>query len=663
MSMAGECDRMPVGHKSSVDKRCATDMDHSGSQCACNDECVCGIVGWVGRAPDNDLLRRMTASLVHRGPDDEGYFVTDDVALGIRRLAIIDVDQGRQPIFNEDGSIATIFNGEIYNFTDLRQRLTASGHRFKTNSDTETIVHLYEEFGERCVEHLRGMFAFAIWDAPARKLVLARDRLGKKPLLYRLAGQELTFASELKALMADRSLVRNIDPQAVHHYLTYQYVPAPWSIIDGVKKLPPGHVLVYQDGNARLTRYWRLEFQPKRHYEDQDAIEETRRLVREATGIRLASERPLGVFLSGGVDSAIVVAAASEQAQAIQTFSVGFDNPRYDERRLAEATSKHFGTAHHELIIGREIIDRVPTICSHFDEPFADPSAIPTFELARWAREHVVVALTGDGGDEAFGGYDRYRVVNALAHHRLFSWSLSRAARVLNRGIPRGDRHSRAGRLWRLVTYLQGDPESGYLNNLSAFTDSEKKSGLYTQEFANSGLDARSEDLTAKLLHESNEAALDPVDTAICADVQTYLPGDLLVKLDTATMANSLEARSPFLDHVVMEFAARLRPNLKVRDKTGKYLLKQAGNGWIPDEILRARKKGFGVPIAEWLRGPLQGLMRDALADSVARQRGYFRPEAVDALIDKHQNGWDLSNQLWPLVQFELWCRAVVDRG
>jgi len=371
---------------------------------------MCGIAGYAGRnPPDAATLRRMCDALVHRGPDQDGYLLGDHVALGMRRLSIIGVESGRQPIYNEDRTIAVVYNGEVYNFAELRAELEGKGHRFATATDTECIVHLYEEHGERCVEHLRGMFAFALWDERRQRLVLARDRVGKKPLLYRATPDGIWFASELKALLLDETMPRAVDPLALHSYLTYGYVPAPQCIVAGVRKLPAAHTLSWHNGIAEERRYWRLQYEPKQKISEPEAVEAVRELIREATRIRLVSERPLGAFLSGGIDSSVVVAAMAEAtSQPVKTFSIGFEDARYDERSFARLVADRFSTDHEELVVSPDIAELMPRLTWHYDEPFADSSAVPSFSLAEMARRHVVVALNGDGGDESFGGYDRY---------------------------------------------------------------------------------------------------------------------------------------------------------------------------------------------------------------------------------------------------------------
>ena len=602
----------------------------------------------------------MCDTLVHRGPDDEGYHTGDGVALGMRRLAIIDVAAGAQPVYNEDRTVAVVFNGEIYNFGELRAVLEAKGHRFGTATDTECIVHLYEEHGEGCVDLLRGMFAFALWDARQQRLLLARDRAGKKPLYYRVTPKGIWFASELKALLADAGMERSVDTRALHEYLTFGYVPAPRAMLNGVAKLPPAHTLSWRDHSVTLRRYWQLSYGATAHISEGEAVEAARSLIREATRIRLVSERPLGAFLSGGIDSSLVVAAMAEATGVVRTFSIGFEDPRFDERPYARMVAEAFGTQHEELVVspqGSDLTELLPRLTWYYDEPFADSSAIPSFYLAEMTRRHVVVALNGDGGDESFGGYERYIAQHLAA--RLPSggrWSALALRGV--EALPAGAHRSQARRVKRFASFALSPPAIRYAETMAVFTN-RQKDALYSDAMreAVGGEDAY------ELIREAfaSSDARDPADAAMDADVRTYLPGDLLVKMDRASMAHSLEARSPLLDTKVMEFGASLPVSMKVRGRTGKWLLRQAGRGWLPDEVLRRPKMGFGVPVAAWLRDELRDLTHDTLTSFTARSRPYFEPAAVDRLLDEHDAGADHGARIWALLCFELWHRRFVD--
>jgi asparagine synthase (glutamine-hydrolysing) len=623
---------------------------------------MCGIAGVVSAIrPDPRSVRRMCDVLVHRGPDGVGFHEDGHAVLGMRRLAIIDVERGGQPVYNEDRTVAAVFNGEIYNFAALREELHAKGHRFTSDGDTECLVHLYEEYGDDLVHRLRGMFAFAIWDARRRRLLLARDRVGKKPLFWWSGEGSLSFASEVKALVQDPAARREVDLVALHHYLTFQYVPAPWSIYQGIRKLPPAHLLTWQDGAVEVRRYWRLDCTPQRLTSVDEAAARLRELLLDATRIRMVSERPLGAFLSGGVDSSAVVAAMARQASgSIKTFSIGFEDPRFDERRYARMLAERYGTEHHELVVTPSVIDMLPTLTWHFDEPFADSSAIPSLYVARMSREYVAVALNGDGGDECFGGYRRYAIMAAAGRI------------VVPEPVSSGLRHAgpwvtarTTSRSWLRhvgrVLDLLGQPGPRRYARLMSYFTPEQKAALYTDEVREQLAAVDSYTLIDDA-YVSSRADSD-LGRLIDVDVNTYLPGDLLVKTDIATMAHSLEARSPFLDHELLEWAAGLPPDLKVRAGTTKYILKRAMAEWLPAELIVRPKLGFGVPLAAWLRTDLRELSWSVLTDHTARSRGLFRPETVHRLLRRHDEGHDHSSRIWALTQFELWHRAFLDDG
>ncbi|MFD9219686.1 asparagine synthase (glutamine-hydrolyzing) [Streptomyces sp. NPDC060064] len=623
---------------------------------------MCGVAGIVSTSPpDPERVRVMCRLIAHRGPDGEGFHTDAHAALGMRRLAIIDVAGGDQPVYNEDGTVAAVFNGEIYNFAELRERLIGCGHRFTTNSDTEVLVHLYEDHGEDLVGHLRGMFAFAIWDAARRRLLLARDRVGKKPLYYRQAGASLAFASELKALVADPAVPRELDPVALHHYLTYQYVPAPWSIYRSIRKLPPGHLLVWQDGEVRLRRYWKLDFTPQQVGCEREAAEQARELLLDATRVRMVSERPLGAFLSGGIDSSAVVAAMARVSdQPVKTFCIGFDDQRYDERSYAATVARRYGTDHHEFVVaGSSALEILPTVTRHFDEPFADSSAIPSFFVAQLSREHVTVVLNGDGGDESFGGYRRYAYMKRVGRMQA-PYRLHGALNRLGSALVEGSTTPRLRRVGRGLRLLGDTPQHRYATLMSYFTR-EAKDALYTDAMREQVAGVNSYELVTEMFDTSR--ADEDVNRLMDVDVNTYLPGDLLVKVDITTMAHSLEARSPFLDHHLMEWAAGLPGRWKVDGQVTKALLKKAMTPWLPSELITRPKAGFGVPLADWLRCELRPLAFDLLTDHTARSRGLFRPDVVRQLLQDHDEGRDRSLQLWSLLQFELWHRTCAEQS
>lgn len=627
---------------------------------------MCGIAGKVSnREPvPRALIERMCQSVEHRGPDARGLFLEDGVGLGIQRLAIIDLQSGNQPIFNEDRSLVIVFNGEIYNFDELRTALIARGHRFTTASDTEVILHLYEERGRQCVEELRGMFALAIWDRRRRCLLLARDRVGKKPLFYSAGDGSLWFGSETKAILQDPVVDRAVDYEAIDSYLQYQYVPHPRSAFDAIKKLPPGYTLSWNDGRVELQRYWKLSYRtPAATVSEATAAEAIREGLLEATRVRLRSDVPLGAFLSGGVDSSAVVAAMSEVATGtIKTFTAGFDEPEFDERQRARRVARLFATEHHEFQIQANAIEILPRLVWHYGEPFADHSAIPSFYLAALTREHVTVALNGDGGDENFGGYTRYfgnRLAQSLTRvPRGLTAATAALARRMGPGSTQGTlRH----RLRLLATTISLPAAVRYAAWIAYFTARERDD-LYTPEFRETLGPGSADSVISGPYFDSD--AEDFTERLLDVDVQTYLPGDLLVKIDIATMAHSLEARSPLLDHVFMELVAGLPASVKFRGwGSSKHLFKRALSPWLPQAVLTGKKKGFSVPLAKWFRGPLKDLPNEVLLDPTCLDRGLFRPESVRRIIADHVAGRaDNANKLWGLLQLELWMRSYVDR-
>ncbi len=622
---------------------------------------ICGLIRTDGRPADADAVRRMSAAVAHRGPDDEGLFCDGPAALGHRRLAVIDLSpEARQPLVNEDGSVRVVFNGEIYNFAELRAGLERRGHVFRSRSDTEVIVHLYEEHGEGCLDHLRGMFALAVWDAPRRRLLLARDRLGKKPLYWAEGAGRLLFASEIKAILAEGSTPRVPDALAIHHYLTYDFVPSPLTAFRGIRRLPPAHFLVLEGGRVRIERYWRLAYGPKAAAPPGELEAELLRRLREAVRLRLVSDVPLGAFLSGGVDSSAVVACMAEAAPgAVRTFSVGFREQEFDETPWARAVAERFGTRHTELLVEPRALEVLPRLVWHFDEPFADSSAIPSWYVAQAAREHVTVVLNGDGGDEDFAGYGRYvandadRRLEARPGGRLWRRArlLARRGRDRMRGVPA------MASLREDLRRLSPDVANGL--RLCRFRP-EEKAWLYHPAFT----EAAGAGDSLSLLEEAAAApgAEGLVDRALAADIALYLPDDLLVKVDVTSMAHGLEARSPLLDHELAEFAARLPERLKLDRGRTKVAFRRALRDILPPELLERPKMGFGVPLARWFRGELRDFVRDTLLDGTARGRGIFREEAVRALLAEHLAGRrDRSSHLWNLVMLEQWHRTFID--
>jgi asparagine synthase (glutamine-hydrolysing) len=625
---------------------------------------MCGIAGKIDfRGPvDPALLHRMCEAIEHRGPDSRGVFLDDGVGLGVQRLAIIDVAGGDQPIFNEDKTVAVVQNGEIYNFEELREQLIRGGHRFSSHTDTEVLVHLYEDHGEAMVSRLRGMFAFAIWDTRKRQLFCARDRVGKKPLFWARQGSRFWFASELQALLQDPELDRTIDEAALAVYIAVHYIPHPLSAFANVRKLPPASTLTVTEHGERIDRYWSLNYSEKiEDVPDEELVERLWAQIREATRVRLMSEVPLGAFLSGGIDSSAVVAAMAEQmSEPVKTFSIGFADDDYDELRYARTIAQRFGTDHHEFRVEPSALEIMPKLLRHYGEPFADPSAIPTFYLAQLTSEHVTVALNGDGGDESFGGYGRYLIGDKAPH---LNW-LPEPLRALSPSLARmmGDgRHPSSPRTKaaRLARLLAMSPSERYATAVSAF-DEVRWRRLLTPDFAATVDGAGPHGFIATAW--AGSTADNRLDQMMATDVETYLPDDLLVKMDIATMAYSVEARSPFLDHHVMEFAASLPAHHKLAETNGKRLLKRALRGILPDEILTRPKMGFGVPLAQWFREELREMPGDVLLDQRTIDRGYFNSVEVRDLIREHQNGIaDHSTRLWVLLQLEMWHREVLE--
>jgi asparagine synthase (glutamine-hydrolysing) len=629
---------------------------------------MCGIAGMAHVDPaypvDRRLLETMASTLRHRGPDAAGYHLGRGVALASRRLRIIDVAGGDQPIYNEDGTVAVVLNGEIYNFLELRAELERRGHVFRTRADTEAIVHAYEELGDGCVGRLRGMFAFALWDGRARRLLLARDRVGKKPLYYAVDGERLCFASELKALLQDESLKRELDPAALEDFLTFGAVPAPRTAFRQVAQLPPAHYLVWEAGRARTAEYWDVTFAPRARRDEAEYLEEFRAVFEEAVRVRLVSDVPVGAFLSGGVDSTAVVAAMGRQGPSRPvTTSVGFRERTFSELDHARAVARALGTEHHELVVEPRAADVLPRLVWHLDEPFADSSALPTYYLARAARQRVTVALSGDGGDEVFAGYQRRYGLNrweVRARRCLPGWLRRGVVGPVARAWPKGDWLPRPLRGRYLLANVATSFERAYFNDVSVFRDDERAAligGDLGRELA--GYDP----FDAFERHFERVRSADPLARLLYVDLKTWLPSDILVKVDRMSMANSLEVRSPLLDHRVIEFAATVPSEWKYRGRTSKYLLKRYLDGQVPASAVYRPKRGFEIPVAAWLRGPLAPLVEDLLLSPRARGRGYFRAAAVGRLWRQHRAGVrDHATRLWALMMLELWHRAFLDR-
>jgi asparagine synthase (glutamine-hydrolysing) len=628
---------------------------------------VCGICGIVSNDPSERInpgvIRRMRDTLIHRGPDDKGSYVAPGVALGHRRLSIIDLrPEGRQPMANEDGSVQIVFNGEIYNFAEHRDWLIAKGHRFKSRTDTEVIIHLYEELGVDCLKHLRGMFAFAIWDERKRSLFVARDRLGKKPLFYRFDGRRFLFASELKALLAYPGINCEPDPEAIDYYLSFGYVPGPLSAFKGIRKLQPAHYLTLVQGKLEVHRYWEVHYQPKVGMNEREACEEIIERLTEAVKLRLISDVPLGAFLSGGIDSSAIVALMAKLGAApIKTFSIGFNEPRYDETRYAQIIAERFGTDHHQFTVEPDTADVIEKLVWHYDEPYADSSALPTYYLSKLTRDHVTVALNGDAGDENFAGYPRYLVT--LLSHYLYGIPAP-LRKLIAASAMGGDRllpeNSKLAKRLRLIAdALTTEPKLGYAKLMTHF-DPDAKQQLYNRDFDKMVDRSVGEQLILATYEQIDAKHI--LDATLGVDLNLYLPYDLLVKVDIASMAVGLEARSPMVDHEFIEFVARLPARFKISGLTLKAVFKKALAGLLPDSILNRRKMGFGVPLDLWFRGQLSNMVRDTLLSRRCLERGYFQRNAVEALVNSHIGGRsDQQHKLWTLLMLELWHRVYID--
>lgn len=626
---------------------------------------MCGITGFINKERDAPvaereiLLDRMCRVITHRGPDEQGTVVRARAALGMRRLSIIDLKSGQQPIFSEDGNLAIVFNGEIYNFRELKNELEALGHRFKTNSDTETIVHAYEEFGADCLEKLRGMFAFAIWNFREESLFVARDRTGKKPLFYAQTERgTFVFGSELKTLLAHGEIKREIDFAALDAYLTFGYVPEEFCIFKNVHKLAPAHFLIYKNGEIKTEKYWDFDYgaPPENIKTEDEYVERLRELIKDAVNVRLISEVPLGAFLSGGVDSSAIVGTMSQLLDApVKTFSIGFNEASFNELKYARAAAEHFGTEHHEFVVTPDLIETIDELVWHFDEPFSDSSALPTFMVAKMAREFVTVVLSGDGGDELFAGYTRYVTEKKRGGFSNLPRIVRRGMQAFSESLP----HAARGRNYLYNASL--DSIERYVNSVSHFTPPNKQS-LYSTDFRArlNGASGAAERVFINLA--ASAATGNAVDNLLYLDSKTYLPGDILTKVDRMSMAASLEARVPLLDHKLIEFVTKIPSELKLKNLETKYIFRKAVRGLVPDTILDRPKQGFGVPINEWINNQLRTRIHADLSDARALNRGYFEPSYIKTLLDEHsKNRRDHSHALWLLWMLELWHRQFID--
>ncbi len=641
---------------------------------------MCGIAGIVNYYQKRDvskrLLQNMVSALEHRGPDDVGIYVKANVGLGVRRLSIIDLEKGHQPITNEDSTIWVAYNGEIYNYKELRQELEKKNHKFRTDSDTEVLVHLYEELGRDLVTRLNGMFAFALWDTKRQTLLLARDRVGIKPLFYHIGRDKLIFASEIKSLLHDSMVSRELNLQALSDYFSFLYVPDPATIFKNIKKLPPAHTLEYVDGEVSIQRYWTIPYQKPEFGADglhkgaldsaqiQHYASEIRERLQESVRRRMISDVPLGAFLSGGIDSSAITALMSKvaDAQQVKTFSIGFPNAGYyDERKYARKVSSLLNTQHYEFEVEPNALEMLPLLIKYFDEPFADSSAIPTYYLSKMARQHVTVCLSGTGGDEIFAGYRRYLIENLFEHYHKYPKFLQSLAMTLSRALP-VSRTSAVKEYFLLLKRFLDCPDTSsmlrHINMMTCFQDDVKE--LLFADGVGQDL-ASSEYVLSQYYKKAEE--FDDLTRTLYTDFHTYLPGDLLVKEDRMTMAASLEGRVPFLDHEFIEYVASIPSDLKIRKLTTKYILKEAMRSLLPSGIIERRKHGFAVPLGEWFKKDLKTYTTDVFQDQTTVQRGYVKSDYVLSLLQEHQKGLqDYSSQLWAVLVFELWCREYVDK-
>ena len=625
---------------------------------------MCGIAGFVEsseiRAPlrEDDaygLIHQMCRAIRHRGPDDEGVLVEPGLAIGMRRLSIIDISSGHQPIHNEDRSISIVFNGEIYNFRELREELDRAGHRFSTNTDTEVIVHAYEQWGRAAIGRLRGMFGLAIWDRRTRSLVIARDRTGIKPLHYAIAVGRLYFGSEIKSILCARDVPRDLNADALDHYLSFLYAPRDASFFAHIRKLPPGHTLTWHEGQLTIEPYWKPGTEETFRGTEDDAVEELERVLTDAVRAHLVSDVPLGAFLSGGIDSSLVVALMSEvSGSRVKTFSIGFDEPQYDELVYARQVAERYDTEHYEDVVTPDGIAILDTLVSHFDEPFGDASAIPTWYVSRLAARHVTVALSGDGGDELFGGYDRYlQNPRVAAIDRYAPPAVRHMAGLVAATLPQGAKGK------RFLRHVASTERGRYVDAVGFFNADDKRalySGALREQLAPVTPERRALGIFDRYAH------LPWASQMMRFDIETYLPEDILTKVDRTSMAHSIESRVPLLDNDVIDFALTLPAAMKIRDGRRKHVLKRVAARLLPASLIDRRKQGFAVPLDVWFRGRLRELFADTLLSPQALSRGYFQPAYVHQIVREHLSGRrDHTLRLWQLVVLERWHRQYVD--
>ncbi|MFB3041364.1 MAG: asparagine synthase (glutamine-hydrolyzing), partial [Candidatus Poribacteria bacterium] len=623
----------------------------------------------------NDLLHNMCDVIVHRGPDDEGYYIDGNIGLGMRRLSIIDLQTGNQPIHNESKDIWIVCNGEIYNFHKLRAELERKGHKFYTRSDTEAIVHCYEEYGDECVSKLNGMFAFAIWDSKRRRLLLARDRLGIKPLFYTLSDGNLLFASEIKSILQDPTVKREVNLHALHNFLSLNYIPHPDTIFKDIYKLPPGNILVCENGQVQIKAYWDMRFGMEQGKEaehaaglskrkrEEEYAEGLREQLKESVRLRLLSDVPLGVLLSGGIDSSAITALMSSLVdEPIKTFSIGFEEKSFNELEYARIVAKQYGTDHHEMIVKPNAVELLPKLVWHFDEPFADSSAIPTYLVSKMAREHVTVVLSGEGSDEVFAGYETHAAYRAAElYSRIPRWIRKKLIRPIVHRLPVSTKKVSFDYKAKIFVDCDDFPAERRHYWWKLIFSEDAKKLLYSQEMQSREAFEDSFQEFAKYFDGTD--AVDMLNKILYVDTKVYLANDILVKSDRSSMANSLELRVPMLDYKVVEFAASIPPGLKLNGFQKKYILKKAMEPLLPKQILYRKKKGFSIPASSWLRNELKDMVLEFLSPAELKRTGYFNPDYVKELLNQHFHGLkDNSRPIWGLLTFMLWHRTFMEQ-
>ena len=618
---------------------------------------MCGICGTSFRSQDKNvsesLLTKMCETIVHRGPDDIGVFTDQNFGMGMRRLSIIDLNTGHQPQFNEDGSLAIVFNGEIYNYRELRQKLIANGHKFQTDSDNESIIHAYEESGFECLQKLNGMFGFSIYDCKEKQLFLARDRVGIKPLYYYMDDEVFAFGSEIKPILQIGGIDRTIDVEALNLFLTFEYIPSPYSIFKKIRKIPPGHFLVYRDHSVKIHKYWDVEFNQDAKYLEDD---ELRDLIRDAVKLRLVSDVPLGAFLSGGIDSSTIVGLMAESMdRPVKTFSIGFEDQSYNELNYARTIAKKFETEHTEFIIQPDAVDLVEKLVYHLDEPLGDFSIFPTYLVSKMARDYVTVVLSGDGGDELFAGYDTYIADKIAGRFQILPKYLRNGVikPIINLFPPQEQKKGMINKMRRFIEGIEY-PEDLQHVRWMVFLSEMDRHQLFNADVSQSINGESTYEFIRSYFHQSSSS--DRLNQQNFVDFKTYLVDNILVKVDRMSMATSLEARVPFLDHRVVESSFRIPGNLKLNGKNSKYILKRTMKDLLPKEILHRDKQGFSIPIKNWLRDELRQLMQDVLNPDKLKQQGIFDHTFVSKLVNEHLSGSENhSHRLWALMMFELW--------